>query len=37
MKRLFEILKYIKNYPGYAALNIVFNILSVIFSLFRWQ
>jgi ATP-binding cassette, subfamily B, bacterial MsbA len=34
MKRLFEILKYIKNYPGYAALNIVFNILSVIFSLF---
>jgi ATP-binding cassette, subfamily B, bacterial MsbA len=34
MKRLFEILKYIKNYPGYAALNVVFNILSVIFSLF---
>lgn len=34
MKRLFEILKYIRNYPGYATLNVIFNILSVVFSLF---
>jgi len=34
MKRLFEILRYVKNYLGYAGLNILFNVLSVIFSLF---
>jgi subfamily B ATP-binding cassette protein MsbA len=34
MKNLFQVLKYIRSYPGYAALNILFNVLSVIFSLF---
>ncbi len=34
MKNLFPILGYIRNYPGHAALNILFNVLSVIFSLF---
>jgi ATP-binding cassette, subfamily B, bacterial MsbA len=34
MKRLFEVLKYTKNYLSFAALNVLFNILSVIFSLF---
>jgi subfamily B ATP-binding cassette protein MsbA len=34
MKRLIEILKYVKNYLGYASLNVLFNILSVIFNLF---
>jgi ATP-binding cassette, subfamily B, bacterial MsbA len=34
MKRLFEILRYIKSYPGYASLNVIFNLLSVFFSLF---
>ena len=34
MKRLFEILKYVKNYLGYASLNVLFNVLSVIFNLF---
>jgi ATP-binding cassette, subfamily B, bacterial MsbA len=33
VKNLFRVLKYVKNYLGYAALNVVFNILSVIFSL----
>jgi len=34
MKNLLQVLKYIRNYPGYATLNIVFNMLSVIFNLF---
>lgn len=34
MKRLLEILRYIKNYLGYAALNVLFNLLSVLFNLF---
>jgi subfamily B ATP-binding cassette protein MsbA len=34
MKRPFLLFKYIGKYWGYAALNIIFNILSVIFSLF---
>lgn len=34
MKRLFQIFRYIGKYWGYAALNVLFNILSVIFSLF---
>jgi subfamily B ATP-binding cassette protein MsbA len=34
MKRLLEILQYIKNYVGYASLNVLFNVLSVIFNLF---
>lgn len=34
MKKVFQILSYIKHYWGYASLNILFNILSVIFSLF---
>lgn len=34
MKNLISILKYIIPYWGYAALNVFFNILSVIFSLF---
>ncbi len=34
MKRLFEVLKYTKNYISHAALNVLFNILSVVFSLF---
>ena len=34
MKRLLEILQYIKNYLGYASLNVLFNVLSVIFNLF---
>ena len=34
MKNLFQILKYIRNYVGYATLNVVFNVLSVIFNLF---
>ncbi len=34
MKRLLEILRYIKNYLGYASLNVLFNVLSVIFNLF---
>ncbi len=33
MKNLFRILKYVKNYWGLALLNVMFNILSVIFSL----
>ncbi|NNF01595.1 MAG: ABC transporter ATP-binding protein [Bacteroidia bacterium] len=32
MKQFLRILAYIKNYKGYAALNVLFNILSVIFS-----
>lgn len=34
MKNLFGVLKYVKGYWSYAVLNILFNILSVIFSLF---
>ncbi|MBL7883999.1 MAG: ABC transporter ATP-binding protein, partial [Bacteroidia bacterium] len=34
MKNFFGILQYVKGYWRYAALNILFNILSVIFSLF---
>jgi len=34
MKRFLEILKYAKNYLGYASLNVMFNIFSVIFNLF---
>lgn len=33
MKKLFKILGYVKNYWVYAALNVFFNILAVIFSL----
>lgn len=33
MKKLFKVLRYVKNYTGYAALNVVFNILAVLFSL----
>lgn len=34
MKRFFEILRYVKNYLGFASLNVMFNVLSVIFNLF---
>jgi len=34
MKKLFNILKYIRNYLGYASLNILFNMLAVVFNLF---
>jgi len=34
MKKVFRILRYVKGYKTYAGLNILFNILSVIFSLF---
>ena len=34
MKKLFGVLKYVQGYWNYALLNILFNILSVIFSLF---
>lgn len=34
MKNLFQILTYIRNYLGYASLNILFNLLSVMFNLF---
>ena len=34
MKRLLEILRYIRNYKGFASLNVLFNVLSVIFNLF---
>jgi ATP-binding cassette, subfamily B, bacterial MsbA len=34
MKRFFHILSFIRGYVRYAVLNVVFNILSVIFSLF---
>lgn len=34
MKNIFRILAYARQYPGYAALNVLFNILSVFFSLF---
>lgn len=33
MKNLFKILRYVKSFWGYAVLNVVFNILSVLFSL----
>jgi len=32
MKKLFSVLKYTKNYKGYTALNIIFNILFAILS-----
>jgi len=32
MKKLFSVLKYTKNYKGYTALNVLFNILFAIFS-----
>ena len=32
MKKLFSVLKYTKNYKGYTALNIFFNILFAVFS-----
>ena len=34
MKKLFSVLKYTKDYKGYAALNILFNIFFSIFSVF---
>ncbi len=34
MGRLFHVLSYLKNYKGLAALNVIFNLLSAIFSLF---
>ncbi|MBA4242054.1 MAG: antibiotic ABC transporter ATP-binding protein [Sphingobacteriaceae bacterium] len=34
MKKLFSVLKYTKDYRGYTALNIVFNIFFAIFSVF---
>ena len=34
MKKFLDILKYAKNYLGYASLNVMFNIFSVIFNLF---
>ncbi len=34
MKRFFDILSYVRGYMRYALLNVMFNILSVIFSLF---
>lgn len=34
MKKFFGVLRYVKGYWDYATLNIIFNILSVIFSLF---
>lgn len=34
MRKFFGVLKYVKGYWNYAILNIVFNILSVVFSLF---
>ena len=33
MKNLFKVLRYVRPYMGYASLNILFNILAVIFSL----
>ncbi|MGZ3901490.1 MAG: ABC transporter permease, partial [Bacteroidia bacterium] len=32
MKKLFSVLKYTRNYKGYTALNIIFNILFAVFS-----
>lgn len=32
MKKLFSVLKYTKNYKGYTALNVIFNILFAVFS-----
>lgn len=34
MKNLFRILSYVGRYKGYAALNLLFNVLTVLFSLF---
>ena len=32
MKKLFSVLKYTKNYKGYTALNVLFNVLFAVFS-----
>ncbi|MES2515459.1 MAG: ABC transporter ATP-binding protein [Bacteroidota bacterium] len=34
MKKLFSVLKYTRDYKGYTALNIIFNILFAVFSVF---
>ena len=34
MKNLLRILQYVRRYSGYAFLNLVFNVLTVVFSLF---
>ncbi len=36
MKKFYRVLAYIKPYYGYAALNVVFNLLTIIFSLFSF-
>lgn len=36
MKKFYRVLAYIKPYKGYAGLNILFNILTVLFSLFSF-
>lgn len=36
MKKFYRILSYIKPYTGYAGLNILFNILTIVFSLFSF-
>ena len=36
MKKFYRVLAYIKPYWGYAGLNVIFNILTVVFSLFSF-
>ena len=36
MKKFFRVLSYIKPYWGYAGLNVIFNLLTVVFSLFSF-
>ncbi len=36
MKKFYRILAYIKPYYGYAGLNIIFNLLTIVFSLFSF-
>jgi len=36
MKKFYRVLSYIKPYTGYAGLNIIFNILTIVFSLFSF-
>lgn len=36
MKKFYRVLSYIKPYGGYAGLNVLFNILTVVFSLFSF-
>lgn len=36
MKKFYRILSYVKPYTGYAGLNILFNVLTVVFSLFSF-